>query len=143
MALVQPTNTQDLLYFSNRLIGTQRIKAWVYKKKCPECQKALMGKPVDEKKGKVKIRATEYICPNCSYTEEKKPHEESLTLEAAYTCGACGKEGEGTCQYKRKTYMGVPSYLIECEHCGEKIAITKKMKEPKKKKVKSPIEDDE
>jgi predicted RNA-binding Zn-ribbon protein involved in translation (DUF1610 family) len=143
MALIQPTSTNDLLYFSNRLDGNQRIKAWVYKKTCPQCGKAKMGKPVDEKKGKVKIRATEYICPGCGYAEDKKSHEESCTLEAVYTCGSCGKSGEATISYKRKTYMGVPSYVFECSHCGVKIAITKKMKALKAKKGKAAVEEDD
>jgi C4-type Zn-finger protein len=143
MALIQPKSTTELLYFSNRVDGNQRIKAWVYKKDCPSCKKAKMGKPLDPKTGKVKIRSTEYICPSCGYSEEKKKHEESCMLEASYTCGSCGKEGEGTTPYKRKTYMGVPSYIIECQHCGVKLAITKKMKalKPKKSKIKAEDED--
>ena len=96
-----------------------------------------MGKPVDDSTGKVKIRSTAYVCPSCGFTEEKVPHEESLTLEAQYTCPECGKSGEATTPYKRKTYQGVPSYLIECKDCHAKIAITKKMKDPKKKKGKA------
>ncbi|MBI2140611.1 hypothetical protein HYU14_06830, partial [Candidatus Woesearchaeota archaeon] len=98
---------------------------------CPKCQKAKMGKPVED--GSVKIRAKEYTCPGCGFTEEKTVHEESLTLEAKYTCPGCGKEGEGTTLYKRKTFMGVPSYIIECQHCKGKIPVTKKMKAVKKK----------
>jgi len=118
----------NLIYFTRRKIGDKGFAmAWVYKKECPKCHKAEMGKPVE--KGKVKIRALEYICPSCGYKEEKKAHEESLTLEAKYTCPHCGKEGVGTTLYKRKTVDGIPSYIIVCEHCGGKIAITKKMKE--------------
>jgi len=93
-----------------------------------------MGKPVE--KGKVKIRATVYVCPECAYEEEKKEHEESLELKAVYTCPSCGKAGESAAPYKRKTFQGVPSFVVECEHCSEKIPLTKKMKEPKKKKKK-------
>jgi len=127
----------DLLYFSNRKDGILAVKAWVYKKECPKCKKALMGKPLDSKTGRVKIRAIEYSCPQCGYIEEKKAHEESLTLEAAYTCPACGKSGEGTTQYKRKTFQGVPSYLIECANCANKIAITKKLRALKVKGAKA------
>ena len=65
--------------------------AWVYKKECPQCHKAKMGKPVV--KGKVKIRALLYKCPSCEFTEEKKEHEESLQLDTKYTCPECHKEG--------------------------------------------------
>jgi len=136
MALTLPTSMDQLLYFSNRDHDGFKAKAWVYKKECPECHKAVMSKPVNEKTGRPKIRSKEYICPECGYEEEKKEHENSCTFEVQYTCPHCGKEGEGTCPYVRKTYLGVKSYIVPCEHCGDKIAITKKMKEPKKKKAK-------
>ncbi|MBS3126963.1 hypothetical protein J4228_02235 [Candidatus Woesearchaeota archaeon] len=131
MKLRTPESMDECLYFTNRSIGEGHILAWVYRKQCPKCKKAQMGKPVE--KGKVKTRAKEYTCPSCGFTEEKNEHEESLTLEAQYTCPSCGKEGESTTEYKRKNYQGVPSYLIVCEHCGEKIPITKKLKKIKKK----------
>ncbi len=126
MALKVPTSTKDCLYFTNRSIGESTVIAWAYKKKCPKCKKALMGKPVAG--GKVKIRAKEYECPECKYQEDKVTHEDSLVLEAQYTCPFCGKDGESTGVFKRKTYKGVSSYLVECSHCKEKIAITKKLK---------------
>jgi predicted RNA-binding Zn-ribbon protein involved in translation (DUF1610 family) len=121
----------ECVYFTRRSIGSGQIMAWVFRKECPKCHKAKMGKPVE--KGKVKTRAKEYVCPECGYMEEKKEHEESLTLNAIYTCPYCGKEGEGTANYKRKMFEGVPAYVIVCEHCGGKIGLTKKMKEGKKK----------
>ena len=125
-----PDSMEECLYFTNR----GEILAWVYKKECPECHKVRMGKPVV--KGKIKIRAKEYVCPECNYTEEKTEHEKSLTLECQYTCPECGKEGEATCPYVRKTYKGVKAFVVECEHCQAKIPLTKKLKEPKKKKKK-------
>lgn len=134
MALTPPKSMQECIYFTNRSSGAGSIKAWVYRKPCPKCKKATMGKPVD--KGKVKIRATEYVCPSCGFTEDKKAHEESLTLEAKFTCPSCKKEGEGTTQYKRKSFQGVPSYVVSCPHCAAKIPITKKLKDPKGPKKK-------
>ncbi len=137
MALRIPESMEECLYFTNRSVGEDgTVMAWVYRKECPKCKKVQMGKPVDPKTGKVKSRSKEYVCPACGYTEEKKEHEESLTLEAQYTCPECGKMGEGTSIYKRKAFKGVQAYVIECEHCGAKIPITKKLKEPKKKKKK-------
>lgn len=134
MGLVLPTSMDQLLYHSNRTIELDgkpgKVRGWVYKVDCPECGKAKMGKPVE--KGKVKIRATEYVCPECGHTEEKKEHEDKLTLEAVYTCPFCGKEGEATTEYKLKSWRGVKAYVILCEHCKGKIGVTKKMKEPKK-----------
>jgi predicted RNA-binding Zn-ribbon protein involved in translation (DUF1610 family) len=134
MAITEPESVENLIYFTNRTLeeGKGKVKAWVYKKECPECNKAKMGKPVE--KGHVKIRAKEYVCPECGFTEEKVEHEESLQLEAKYTCPSCGKEGEGTTAYKRKSFMGVKAYVVECQHCNAKIPVTKKMKAPKKKK---------
>ena len=130
MAVKEPESMEDVIYFTRRSIGDGKVMAWVYKKECPQCHKAKMGKPVD--KGHVKIRAKEYVCPECGFTEEKKQHEESLTVEAKYTCPHCGKEGEATTECKRKSFEGVQAYVIECEHCGGKIGITKKMKKGKK-----------
>lgn len=131
MTLKTPESMEECLYFTNRSVGEGQVTAWVYRKKCPQCKEAEMGKPVV--KGKVKTRAKEYVCPNCGYTEEKEEHEESLTLEAQYTCPECGREGEGTTPYKRKSFQGVKAYVIECQHCGAKIPITKKLKKIKKK----------
>jgi predicted RNA-binding Zn-ribbon protein involved in translation (DUF1610 family) len=127
MTLQVPESMDDCIYFTNR----GEVLAWVYRKECPKCKKAKMGKPVV--KGKVKTRATEYVCPECNYTEQKDEHEESLELQAKYTCPECGKEGESTGQYKRKNYKGVPSYIVECEHCQAIIPLTKKLKAIKKK----------
>ena len=133
MTITEPESMGDLIYFTNRTLegGKGKIKAWVYKKMCPKCNKEKMGKPVED--GKVKIRAKEYVCPSCGFTEEKVAHEESLNLEAKYLCPSCGKEGEGTAPYKRKSFMGVKAYVVECVNCKAKLPVTKKMKEVKKK----------
>lgn len=132
MALNVPESMDECLYFTNRPIGEKgHVLAWVYRKECPKCHKAKMGKPVV--KGKVKTRADYYECPECKYQEKKQEHEESLRLEAQYTCPECGKEGEGTTEYKRKNYKGVSSYIIICQHCNTQIPITKKLKDLKKK----------
>lgn len=130
MALIIPNSMEECLYFTNR----GEILAWVYRKECPKCKKARMGKPVI--KGKVKTRADKYLCPECGYEEEKSEHEASLTLESKYTCPECAKKGESTTPYVRKSYKGVQSFVIACQHCNADIPITKKLKEPKKKKKK-------
>ena len=117
---------EECLYFTNRSVGEGTILAWVYRKQCPKCRKASMGKPVA--KGKVQMRAKEYACPACGYREEKTVHEESLQIQAHYTCPKCKKEGESTTEYKRKNYQGIPSFILTCIHCGTKIPLTKKMK---------------
>ena len=131
--VVEPESMNECLYFTNRTIGDLgKAKAWVYKKLCPKCGKVKMGKPIV--KGKVKIRAKEYVCPECGYVEEKKEHEESLKLELKYTCPECECEGDGEAPYIWKTFEGVKSILFICDNCDKKIAVTKKMKDPKKKK---------
>lgn len=124
----EPDSMDELIYFTNRTLesGKGKIKAWVYRKMCPKCGKAKMGKPIE--KGEVKIKAKEYTCPSCGFTEEKVMYEESLTLEAKYTCPECGKEGESSAPYQRKSFMGVPAYVVECCNCKTKIPLTKKMK---------------
>jgi len=92
-----------------------------------------MGKPIDKKTGKPKIRSTEYECPECGYTEEKLEHEAKCTVMIDYE-HTCGHKGHATTEYKRKSWMGVPSYIYVCDGCGAKLGITKKMKGIKKKK---------
>ena len=133
MALEVPSSMDECIYFTRRTEGEKgHLMAWARKKECPSCHKALMGKPVE--KGKIKIRATEYVCPSCGHTEAKADHEEGLEVNCIYTCPHCEHKGEATMPYKRKTWQGVKAFVFNCEDCGEKIGITKKMKEPKKKK---------
>lgn len=135
MALKKPESMDEVIYFTRRTLEPKgRVTAWAFKKECPKCKKALMGKPVES--GKVRIRATEYVCPACGYTETKAEHEKSLEVCAEYECPACGKTGEATTPYVRKTFQGVKAFVIACGSCGEKIGITKKMKAPKKGKGK-------
>ena len=122
MVLRLPQSMVECLYFTNR----EYVLAWVYRKECPKCHKAKMGKPVV--KGKVKTRAKEYVCPSCSYREELTAHEESLMLEAQYTCPSCKKKGESTAPYQRKVYKGILSFIVECQHCHAKIPLSKKLK---------------
>jgi len=130
--LKEPESMDDCIYFTNRDLGELGwAKAWVGKKKCPKCGKAKMGKPVV--KGKVKIRAKEYVCPECGFTEEKTEHEEGLNVEIQYCCPECEHEGEAKTEFKRKSYMGAKAYVFVCGGCGKKLGITKRMKDPKKK----------
>lgn len=139
MALTLPDSMDECVYFTNRSLSNEKgayvgkIICWARRAQCPKCRKGLMQKPVDAKTGKFKVRSTEYVCPACSYTEEKKEHEAKLTAEAMYTCPECMKQGEGSVPYARKTYQGVKAILFECEHCKHKLPVTKKMKDVKKK----------
>ena len=124
---------EGVIYFTKRSINDKgSVKAWVYKQKCPKCKKVLMGKPVDKKTGKVKIRAKEYTCRECGYTVEKKEYEESLTCEIKYTCPKCSYEGETEIPFKRKRVKVnnkmADALVFNCNKCGGKILITKKMK---------------
>lgn len=133
MALKRPESMAECVYYSSRDIGEGEATVWVFRQMCPKCGKGLMGKPRKDD-GKVKVRAKEYVCPECNYTADKKEYEETLTASVAYTCPHCKHEGEMEIPFKRKTYQGVKAIVFNCESCNEKIPITKKMKEPKKKK---------
>jgi len=134
MAITEPESMDDLLYFTRRALDNDgKIMAWVYKPVCSKCGKEKMGKPLDPKKGTVKIRALEYICPGCGFTISKDELEPTLTVEIIYTCPHCKKSGETTTLYKRKKFMGADSYIFECNDCHQKIGITKKMKKLKEK----------
>jgi uncharacterized CHY-type Zn-finger protein len=134
MALREPENMDELVYFTRRTTADGKVRAWVFKEPCPKCKKGLMGKPIDPKTGRFKIREKEYICQECKYTLPAQEYEDTLTTNIEYTCGGCKKSGQATAPFKRKSYMGVKAILFECEFCHKKIPITKKMKEPKAKK---------
>ncbi len=114
---------------------------WVFKEKCPKCGKALMGKPKGDD-GKIKIRATEYVCEKCGHAVEKKEYEETLTANIKYTCPSCKKAGVISIPYKKKSIAGVQTLRASCQHCSGNIDITKKMKDPKKKGSTDDFDDD-
>jgi RecJ-like exonuclease len=91
-----------------------------------------MGKPQADD-GHVKIRAKEYVCPSCNHTVSKEEFEPTLTMNIQYTCPKCKNVGETTTNYKLKSFLGTKAYVFQCGKCGEKIGITKKMKDVKKK----------
>ena len=139
MGIKFPNSMEEVIYFTNRKIEPDGYaKAWAFRIDCPKCKKAKMGKPIED--GKIKIRAKEYTCPSCNYTEEKSVHEAKLTLSVAYTCPHCKNQGEAETEYKRKNFEGVPAFVFTCGKCGKKVGITKKMKATKKGKASS--EDD-
>ena len=121
---------EELVYWTSRSMGDGKIKAWVTKEQCPECGKALMGKPKD--KGKVKIRAKYYECPECHHKVDKPEYEETLTMNIIYTCSHCKHSGEAQVPFIRKKYKGVVAVVFQCESCNEKIPVTKKMKAVKR-----------
>ena len=115
--VTEPESMDQLVYMTQRKIGDGFVKAWDYRNDCPKCGKAKMGKPRDEKTGKVKIRAKEYQCPECKYTVDKQEYEETLTAEIKYTCPKCKKDQFITSeQYKQD---------IICKYCGANIPAKK------------------
>jgi hypothetical protein len=133
----QPKQMDELVYHTMRESPDGSVRAWVFKEHCPECKKGLMGKPRDSKTGKAKIRAKDYVCPDCQYTVGKEEYEDTLTACVAYTC-SCKYSGEIEIPFKRKKVKRfdedagkdktVEAVVFLCEGCGEKILITKKMK---------------
>lgn len=129
MAIVEPESMDDIVYFTNRTIGEGYAKVWVPRQLCPKCKKHKMGKPAE--KGKVKIRAKEYVCPGCQYTVEKQEYESTLIAQGKYTCPSCKKDGEVEAPFKRKNIEGVMTFRFPCQHCQKNIDVTKKMKAKK------------
>jgi predicted RNA-binding Zn-ribbon protein involved in translation (DUF1610 family) len=132
MSLKLPDSMDELVYWTSRAVGDGKIKAWAEREMCPNCKKALMGKPKDDS-GHTKIRAAYYECPQCHHKIEKKEYEDTLTLSVLYTCPKCKYSGEIQVPFKRKKYQGVDAVVFECQKCHEKIPVTKKMKAIKKK----------
>jgi len=138
MGLREPKSADECVYFTRRSMGSGSAKAWVFRGDCPKCKKGLMGKPRNPKTGKPKMRATEYVCPECGHSVEKVEYEESLTANVKYTCPKCGKSDETQVPFKRKKVKIfneedqkekiADALQIVCSKCNEKINITKKMK---------------
>ena len=135
MSLKMPESMDECFYFTNRKIedGKGSIIAWVVKPDCPKCGKAKMGKPINPKTGAVTKKSEIYTCKSCNHTVNIVEYEPTLKVEVIYKCPFCGNEGEATTDYKRKKFKGVDAYVFECGKCKEKIGITKKLKEIKKK----------
>lgn len=132
MPLKQPESMDECVYFTRRADGVGKTMCWVFREKCPKCGKALMTKPMDEKKGTFKVRAKEYVCSACGHTEEKEAYESKLTASIAYTCPKCKHQGETQVPFKRKAVEGVKAIVFNCQNCKERLLVTKKMKAPKK-----------
>lgn len=132
MALKEPESMDDLFYFTRRKLENDGwIRAWVYKPDSPK-GKGKLSKPINPSTGRPKVRSSVYV-DEAGNEFPCKEIDKDLILEIKYKSPYTGKEGETTIPYKRKTYMGVPAFVFEDQE-GNKIAITKKMKQPKKKK---------
>lgn len=121
-----PNSMDECIYFTNRSIGSGKAIAWARRIDCQKCKKAKMGKPVE--KGKIKVRAKNYICPKCNYSVEKQQYEDSLTANIHYVCPSCSFSGYAQIPFKRKMVQGISTLQSSCEKCNTKIDITKKMK---------------
>ncbi len=130
MAYEIPDSMDEIIYFSRRKLYMDKgpVITWVNKLQCPKCKKALMGKPVE--KGKIKVRATEYICPGCRYTEPKAEHEAKLNAMIVYECPFCKHKDEVTAPFARKTWYGKKAIVFQCNGCKEKLGVVKKLGTP-------------
>ncbi|MDO8661365.1 MAG: hypothetical protein Q7K43_05740 [Candidatus Woesearchaeota archaeon] len=135
--LTQPESTENCVYFTRRSHEKGIVIAWAPRGICAKCGKSFMGKPTD-KKGKIKIRAKEYTCKDCGFTQEKNSYEDSLTANVIYDCPSCSKHGEIQLPFKRKKVRitdkedmktkTVDVLRFACGFCKQNIDISKKMK---------------
>lgn len=138
MVLQQPKSMDECIYFTNRLFENGKIKSWVFRGKCPKCGKGIMRKPKDEKTGRPKIRAKEYVCPECKYAVDCSEYEDTLSINIEYICPHCQHSDELQTSFKRKKIQRlneetgkketVEAIRFQCSKCGKNIDITKKMK---------------
>ncbi len=137
--LKQPKSMKELVYFTRRkILPDGKVKVWVFRELCPKCKKAYMGKPIDPKTKKPKMRAKEYQCPECGFKMEAQEYEDTLTANIEYTCPKCKKSGEIQVPFKRKKVTivdektgkkaRVDAIVFTCDYCGFQINVTKKMK---------------
>lgn len=134
MPLKKPNSMDECHYFTNRTLEGEkgRIMAWVFRKECPKCKKGTMSKPL-KKNGKIDKKSPNDACSKCGFQMPVEEAETGLAVNIDYKCPKCGNEGEATTEYKRKSFQGVQAFIFSCQKCSEKIPITKKLKEIKKK----------
>ena len=133
MALIEPTNVSDCLYFTNRTLGTGKVKAWVFKGFC-----SCKGKMQAVKPASALAKPKEYVCAACGKKVPTKEYEESLPMNIKYICPKCGNSSELQVPYKRKKIKifdeedkkekTADAVQFECGKCKEKMNITKKLK---------------
>ena len=137
MTLRKPESMDECVYFTQRSLNNEKkeptgeITTWVFRETCRKCGKEKMGKPRDSK-GKIKIRADEYVCPSCGFSIPKQDYEDSLIAYAEYKCCHCGDSGDAKTSYKRENINGVQTLRFNCNKCSGNLDVTKKMKEKKK-----------
>jgi len=134
--LEEPNSIDECVYFTNRTLDKGKIKAWVFKKNCPNCN-ILMSKPKNSK-GKVLIRAKEYVCEKCKFKQTNEEYEKDLFVNVKYTCPYCNNQGETRIPFKRKKVRIVDeetgkkttldSVRFQCNKCNKNIDISKRMK---------------
>jgi len=134
----EPKSMTECVYFTNRIVGNGKLKAWVFREMCTQCKKGLMGKPVNPKTKKPKRTAKEYVCPECKFTVPEKEYENQLKLNVKYTCPSCNAQDEIQVPYLRKRILrfdeekkkkvAIESVRFQCSKCSGNIDVTKKLK---------------
>ena len=139
MPLKEPSSMEECVYFTNRVLKNNgKIRAWVFREQCPRCKQGLMGKPLDEKTHRPKIRSEMYECPRCKYSAPIQEYEDTLTISIQYTCPYCSHQDEAQQPFKWKKAKvldeesGKSATLnlirFQCSKCSKDINVTKKMK---------------
>ncbi|MFT4310176.1 MAG: hypothetical protein ACMXYC_00940 [Candidatus Woesearchaeota archaeon] len=130
MTLQEPKSMDDVFYFTNRTLENGGwLKAWVYKPASPK-GKGVLSLP-KTKTGKPDKKATVYV-DEAGNEYDRKETDATLFVEVKYKSPYTQKEGEAKTPYKRKKFKGVDAFVFEDQE-GNKIPITKKLKEVKKK----------
>lgn len=134
----KPASMDECVYYTSRVNDKGDTTAWVFREKCPKCGKALMGKPKDPKTGKVKTRATEYVCPECGHTMQKQEYEDTLTINIEYACPHCGNKSDTQVPFTwKKTRIENPEtgkkktidvIKFSCDKCKKELHLARKMK---------------
>jgi len=139
MPIQEPKSMDECVYFTSRVLPNDgKIRAWVLREYCPQCNQGLMGKPLDKKTGRPKIRSDLYECPRCKHQAPIQEYEDTLTISILYTCPHCSHQDESQMPFKWKKMKMLDEesgkqstanvIRFQCSKCKKDLNITKKMK---------------
>ncbi len=120
----KPKDISELDYFTRQILEPNGfVFMWVYKPKCPKCNKGRLTK--------LKKRDKVYTCPSCNSTFSKEEYNGMLYFNIEYTCPECGFKGQLHDKWNKPSKSAAVMLKFKCEKCGASLKVVR-MKKKKK-----------